>query len=343
MTQNLKSNSHLGRSGEGRIQYIDAIRCFAILLVIEGHVRLLGMGLGSYDTKSSLMLYSFDLPLFFFISGFLAYKSSINASDVWHRIKSKFVLLVIPAVIFRTILNIFNNDGLLTPLMSGFGKYWFTITLFECFLLYYLISFVFRRELLRNLMLLVIAFITIALLSIYSEFGPKLLDFNHLCKYFYFFVIGLFAKGYYTFYNRLIKSELFKSATIVLFFVLLFIIDYQFWPSPVFHLLRDIVLRVLGVGFIVGMFVYYAPIFDKPGRVNKLVMEIGRKSLPIYLLQYFFIPDFSNFPEWIANLDTFTIHLVAILYTIFITALCLCFIHVMEQSSFVRKYVLGLR
>lgn len=74
-------NNDLRPSEGGRIKYIDALRGFAILLVIEGHVRLFGMGIDSYDTMSALMLYSLDLPLFFFISGLLGFRPDLSVKE----------------------------------------------------------------------------------------------------------------------------------------------------------------------------------------------------------------------------------------------------------------------
>lgn len=126
--------------GGGRINYLDALRGFAILLVIEGHVRIFGMGIKSYDTMSALMLYSLDLPLFFFISGLLAYRPNLSTKAIAKNILKKIEYLVLPALFFSVVYNLIYHKSVLTPLYAGFGKYWFTITLFECFLIYYVVQ-----------------------------------------------------------------------------------------------------------------------------------------------------------------------------------------------------------
>ena len=43
-----------------------ALKCLGILMVIEGLVKLMGMGINdTYDNPSSLMMYSFNMPIFF--------------------------------------------------------------------------------------------------------------------------------------------------------------------------------------------------------------------------------------------------------------------------------------
>lgn len=311
--------------------------------MIEGHVWAFGMGIGSYDTLSGLMLYTFDLPLFFYISGFLAYKPKMSFNDVGKELKKKFNLLVIPAVAFSVFYNLLSHRSILTPLSQGFGMYWFTISLFECFLIYYAVQITTRNPRLKTIVMVLLAIIGISLLSIYSEFGPRVIDFNHLCKYFYFFVIGLLARKYQHAFDKLVQSELFKSIILIAFFLLLFVIDYQFWPKPAFHLVRDIVLRVLGTAIVVCFFVAHSSFFERKSKLNTVVNEIGKKSLAIYLLQYFFIPNFTAYTEWLNGMDEFTIHLVSIIYTVFITATCFCFIYLFEQSRFVKRYFLGIK
>lgn len=55
----------------------DALRGFSMVLVVMGHV-LLSMNLGGYDTLLSSALLTFRMPLFFFVSGFFAYRSVGN-------------------------------------------------------------------------------------------------------------------------------------------------------------------------------------------------------------------------------------------------------------------------
>lgn len=57
---------------QGRIPCFDALKCLGIILVIHGHVELFGFGIK--NCSSWEVFYSFNMPLFFFISGFFAFK-----------------------------------------------------------------------------------------------------------------------------------------------------------------------------------------------------------------------------------------------------------------------------
>ena len=62
-----------------RLEWLDALRGFTMILVVANHVA--GMGFGEEWKHSSAIpfLILFRMPLFFFVSGFLSYK----ASQIW--------------------------------------------------------------------------------------------------------------------------------------------------------------------------------------------------------------------------------------------------------------------
>lgn len=323
----------------GRIGYLDALKCLGILLVIEGHVRQLGMGIKVYDTLPGLMLYSFNMPLFFFVSGLLAYKKNMDGIDIFKKVREKFFFLIVPAVIIRVFYDMLSHQNPLNMIYEGFGGYWFTITLFECFLFYYLSHLIFKKERIRHLSLIILALVGLGILSVGMKLGLQVLCLKNLTKYFHFFVLGIIAMRYKTQYEKIMKSEFFKTFVVLAFFALLFLLDYSIWPKPIFHFMRDIILRYLGTFMVISFFVCHASWFDSKSKINSTVLSIGRKSLAIYLLQYFFIPHFAL--GWINALDLFTIHVISTLYTFVITITCLLFISMLSNSTFVKQYCLG--
>lgn len=71
---------------------------------------------------------------------------TIGLVDTLTKVKQKFIFLVIPAIIFSLFNDFVSHHNPLDVIYSGFGKYWFTITLFECFLLYYLSHVIFKKK-----------------------------------------------------------------------------------------------------------------------------------------------------------------------------------------------------
>lgn len=322
-----------------RIAYLDAIKCLAILMVIDNHIRATN-GFGPYESLSAQMIYAPQLPLFFFVSGFLAYKQSMSTKGVWDNIRKKFVFLVIPALVFRVGMDMMNQKSLFAFMTEGWHGYWFTIVLFECFFVYYLITQAIKNEKWRIGVLLALSLAGIGMLAVNKDFGPAILDLRRVTKFFQFFVLGTLAMKYRPKYESLMHNEAFKATFLLFSFIVLFTLNYDM-PSVFHHFLRDVALRYFATFAIVSFFVCHENSFLPQTRVNSLINLIGQNSLAIYLIHYFFLPHFRPLPEWFDGLNMPTVHIMSMLYTVLITALCLVFIKFFSYSTYIRKYVLG--
>lgn len=322
-----------------RIAYLDVLKCLAILIVVNLHVLKL-CGVEHYDALSSQMLYAPVMPLFFFVSGFLSYKQSMTIKDFWNNIRHKFVFLVIPALVFRMGLDLMAHKSLFRFITEGMHGYWFTVVLFECFLLYYLITLAIKNERLRIGVLLLLSMAGIGMLALDKGFGPAIFDLRRVTKFFQFFVLGTLAMKYRPRYESLMNNEIVKASLLVSYFVVLFSLTYDM-PSVLHHFLRDVALRYFATFAIVSFFISHADSFQRDTKVNALLNHIGQNSLAIYLLHYFFLPHFDPQPEWLTGLEIVSKNILTMLYTVAITALCLVFIKFLSSSKYVRKYVLG--
>lgn len=322
-----------------RIAYLDAIKCLAILIVLDLHVLKI-CGVGHYNVLSSQMIYAPVMPLFFFVSGFLSYKQSMTIKDFWNSIRRKFVFLVIPAVVFRLGMDLMNHKSLLRFITEGMHGYWFTVVLFETFLIYYLITLVIKNERLRIGVLLVLSLAGIGMLALDKDFGPAIFDLRRVTKFFQFFFLGTLAMKYRPRYELLMNNEMVKAMLLVSYFVVLFMLTYDM-PSVLHHFLRDVALRYFATFAIVSFFVCHADSFQRESKFNSLIIYIGQNSLVIYLLHYFFLPHFDSLPEWLTDLEIVTKNFLTILYTVAITAFCLLFSNFLSNSKYIKKYALG--
>jgi acyltransferase len=88
----------------GRIDYIDTARCLGIFLVYHGHVVERMMYLGNLAaTHQYKFIYSFHMPLFFVLSGFIA-KDWAREESVGRFIRSRFTSRIIPLLVFNLLL-----------------------------------------------------------------------------------------------------------------------------------------------------------------------------------------------------------------------------------------------
>lgn len=124
-----------------RIEYIDAMRGFNMILIVMAHIVIFSYGCISGFSWSPLFTV-FRLPIFFFISGFVMYKIdrvwSVKAT--FHYLKDKAKVLLIPFIAFFSLYTYYIKgdfwEGLCYDMKNG---YWFTFALFEYYVIYVLI------------------------------------------------------------------------------------------------------------------------------------------------------------------------------------------------------------
>lgn len=117
-----------------RIEALDIAKGLAIFLVVWMHC-IQYIGNSSFDNQLYSIVYSFHMPLFLLISGYLFYKSL--GKDFRTTIKKRAVRLLVPnllwggylAIIFRS----FSPSFILT-------SFWFLYTLFVCCILYLIVN-----------------------------------------------------------------------------------------------------------------------------------------------------------------------------------------------------------
>jgi fucose 4-O-acetylase-like acetyltransferase len=125
-----------------RDKQLDAVKGFAIILVVFAHVAVYANP-ENVKTIFLAIIYSFHMPLFFFISGYLVFGRVGPSSVIW--IQKKFKQLIIPYIIFSLFFFYvifwpsYNFTlGVLVQTLSSYTVYnsaWFLPVLFESFLI----------------------------------------------------------------------------------------------------------------------------------------------------------------------------------------------------------------
>lgn len=310
--------------------------------MIKGHVETFGFGFSNtYEHMSSLMTYAFNMPIFFFISGYFAYKESQSSQGIFKQLWRKFIFLVVPAITFYMFYSYVNGTPLLGFIRNGLGRYWFTFTLYICFVCYYLARIASTSKYLQITILSAISVFGIGYLCVFSKIETGLLDLNHFAKYFQYFAIGIIAKMYNDRYLRIITNQKLITFSTICFFILLVALFQCDMPAFIYQALRDLALRYLATFMIISLFFCKRQVFDGDNRINRIILLIGRYSLPIYLLQYFFLPDLHPFFNILDNVDMLTIQMLSIVYSMVITVFCLMIMWVLSNSDVIKKYFLG--
>ena len=100
-----------------RLEFLDALKGFAILLVVAGH-WMIRLGLSGYDNILWTFIVSVHLPLFFFVSGFLIEGRNFDFRALTKRAKC----LLIPGIVFFSLYMLSRGNTPLAFINYGFHE-----------------------------------------------------------------------------------------------------------------------------------------------------------------------------------------------------------------------------
>ena len=195
----------MAEAKQKKIAYIAIAQLIGCILVILGHSIPLNWQIPQVIYRADVFLYTFHMPLFFFVSGYLFYKTkSFERYTFGAYIKKRSFRLMLPYValtligfIPKILTNRFFGDGarlsviyfvkaFLVPRENVWGHFWFLPTL----LLISLFSFAFAK--LKNKSPAAYGIVTVLLFSL--TLVPQLTDWfavNDILKYTCFYALGL--------------------------------------------------------------------------------------------------------------------------------------------------------
>lgn len=287
-----------------RIKYFDLLKGMAIFLVVMGHA--LTMGIREIDSAFLFkIIKEVHMPLFFFISGYMTYKISFKRPDLGKRFKQ----LMIPFFIMSALwIWYFPHSGLQSPLNSTFeglytdgwkNGYWFTLCLFEIFLLYYPISYILNRISKASLQILftLIFYVGLILVNIFIPTQLNgILGFDLLTCFFPVFMIGIFANKYKEEYQYITSGNYWFIIGLILFAFAWYYMAY-FWEFPqIPSWFKSIATPIEHLGLVIVAVTLIRPWSEKeyadnskPSHIARYFNYLGQESLSIYLLHYFFL------------------------------------------------------
>ncbi len=347
-----------------RIEYIDAMRGVTMLLVVYSHILYFGYS-GAYKNmtigESSFLTYNevftlFRMPLFFFISGFVLFKQdfswSATASGKFLLKKAKVQL--IPTAFFLGAFTLMWGTSfqyaLFDPSKCG---YWFTLTLFEYFVLYATFRFICNLLGKKNgndLLLILFAF------AVYGISRPAITELLHMpenvggliglnnLKYFVYFCFGTLVKKHFSQVETLMDNGYIMAALILAFFGFTTISAFEQVP---FHQIFQKAVGFLGILLVFAIFRRYQAAFTKERRIGRILQYIGRHTLDIYLLHYFFLPrNLGKLGEFFSQGGGNNLCIefaVSMLLASIVVSLSLCISSAMRTSPILAHWLFGAK
>ena len=339
-----------GKTGNGRLAYVDALRGFTMFLVVFNHVIFLSFGTDGREVTSAFFGL-FRMPMFFFISGFVGYKALEHwtAGFYARRVRQKLVVQIIPALFFFTLYTLCHGGNPLDALHVGFGGYWFTFVLLEMLLTYFTLSLLARHTHNRVLDVgLVLLALGLGYLSVGNRNDTALehmLSLESFLFFFQFFAMGVLCRRYYGQLMRLLSNR-WVSAAVMLAFIALCMtqLNDTCRTEGRVDLVLHLACRVMGVLTLFNFFAQRESYFSANGRAQRALTYVGRRTLDIYLLHFFFLPDLSHHASWILP-ENQVLAQVSIggAIAVAIIALCLLCSLVLRTSDVLAHYLLGVK
>ena len=341
-----------------RIEYIDALRGVTMILVVFNHV--LRSAFGDRSIAYNDLIVQFRMPLFFFISGWVFYK----AERVWNRktvtalLKKKFMVQIVPTVLFL-FLYLYLNDILS---FSSFGTtkygYWFTLVLFEFFALYMFAGFLFQRNAGDSkgewLMFLFVAALSCASFyysKYYSRYAVELgwvktaaglFSFVGM-RFFIFFWFGTYVRKHFDKFIEWTNNQYVMAGAVILF--VLMAISPQLFLMVGIELVAYVLMGICGIVIAFTFFRVKEDYFKKERPLGRVLQYVGRRTLDIYLLHFFFLPqDLVSLGQFLGVYDNKPIGLViGVGIAVMVVAMSLLVSELIRLSPFLGHYLFGAK
>lgn len=341
-TASLPSNQTLNTSG--RIEYIDAMRGFTMILVVLQHVASFCWHVYGNAPSVHEYLVQFRMPMFFFISGFVLYKAGVvwNLQQVVKFFRKKIpVQLLSPFVFFFLYLYVTGQtlvDGIGDPAKSG---YWFTFVLLEYYVFYAFVHFFIRKSW-ASIVLLVLGLVFYMPIQNVLPFSPYTVGALSVIewKYFIFFVLGTIVKEHFPRVEKLIDGKWLLAICVPFYFLVNAFRDL----ITVNDLIVSLSLSLSGLIIVFSFFRKKQNLFTQDKVLGKSLQYIGRRTLDIYLIHYFLIPN---------NLDIVTVFVdhpmpiieatASLLVTLLIIAVSLLISNIIRLSPFLAHWMFGAK
>lgn len=332
-----------------RIEYIDAMRGFTMILVIYSHICVFCFK--EYFIAFNDILFLLRMPCFFFISGWLFYKigRKWKSQTVKQIVCNKFMVQVVPTFIF---LALHERSRFFHQLGAVKGGYWFTISLFIFFMIYIVSSILFPQSKHKDRWMLLTALLISAMASWYDVHYSKIahqlggmrlfLGFIGFMtwRYYLFFLLGTLVKKHFDRFLQLTeRSEVIVA--ICLIFILMVIMprtDYWSWVY-----IRFALSGICGIVMVFTFFRKFSSWFIKERFLGRGLQFVGTRTLDIYLLHFFFLPEsLLLYNRQILAYDNKMLEVgVVMLEALVVLAACLIVSYIIRLSPIFAHYLLG--
>lgn len=291
-----------------RNYYFDNLKAFLIITVVLGHLIEMSVDKSNFLRSLFLMIYTFHMPLFIFISGYFAKSCAINKEKLSQRIINYLVLYIFFQITIYLIDNLLyssKNNKLSFFIVDGIAWYLLALAIWHILLIYikdlkckYVLPFL----------------IVISLLIGYDPNVGDYLSLSRIIVYAPFFYLGFYLQEekLSVFYSPKYITRITSFVVILLYFIILYKYDdFLYKLRPMFTGRNSYEAVGLENGALFRLFCYVLTIivsillmFLIPKRKTFFSL-IGQRTLQIYFIHKFvtMLYYYFNIPELILDIS----------------------------------------
>lgn len=318
-----------------RIVELDFFKGIAILLVVCGHFVQINWK-DALDTHPVYTwIYSFHMPLFFFISGFLIHYTFGNRG-LLVGLKKKSLSLLVPYFIWCYVIApfIFQEafPSLLYVIADTDKRYWFIYLLF-----FFSISFYIGQSIKNGLFGClwggVFAFSTMGFIQF--VFPCELISRG--LQFFPFYLLGVFSSEFRLHEN----SKVYREPILSIAFVLFVVASLKYSQTDLLYVSK--ICKFLASFCVCYIIMYYigGHFIPKNNMLIETFIYLGKNSIVIYLTHLFMVrvvpapivERSSPYPFWV--------FVICILFSIIIISACLLLGLIANRFKWINRFVYG--
>ena len=180
--------------GNMRLIWADSLKGWLMILVIIGHAIQTVLGTGCDTDHTWNLIYSFHMPAFMAVSGWLAYRSGSPKLTAWGGVsvcKLRFCQLLIPYFVWSLLqwaLRGCSMDGLSKIILYPDSYFWFLWVLFWICCIFTFCKWLSDKLEIEELVPISMA--CVALMGIMVALDVRMFGFPFLAYYFLFYTLG---------------------------------------------------------------------------------------------------------------------------------------------------------
>lgn len=315
-----------------RLSYIDNLKGFLIILVVLGHV--IQKSDVDFDHNIAFRyIYSFHMPLFMCVSGFVCYSQALD----WKLVKKRFNQLMVPFLTWAVVSACLAGEWtkLIQNILHPDTALWFLWVLFFITGLHVVCTMIGKKWKIKEEWIVVIAIITGCAMMVGLKL--KLFGFQFITWYFLFYCLGFYLRKYETVFNVWMKRTMWPC------FFLFLILGYWWMrkdpPAFMDSNTSEIYNYVYKGGVALLATTSILTLFKQIGGGKILYIEmLGKETLGIYAIHLSMLGLMYENMECYLQIN-YTLFVIGItLFTLIVSHYIYCFL---SMNRWAARFLLG--